>query len=67
MFRNSIEHQIWKHRKNANMSQMELSLAMGYKTNVIGLIENGKRKATVDLLTKMNNHFGWEFTFKKTV
>ena len=48
-------------REDAGITQMELSLALGYKTNTIYLIESGKTKITVDLLSKLNEMYGWEF------
>jgi len=56
-----VIEQLRYQREGAGITQMELSLALGYKTNVIYLIENGKTKITVDLLSNLNNIYGWEF------
>ena len=56
-----IMAQIKSNREARGMSQMELSLALGYKTNMINKIENGKVAVMIGMLDKMNKHFGWEF------
>ena len=59
-----IINQIRYKREDAGISQMELSLSLGYKTNMIYMLEAGKTKVTVELLTKLNEMYGWEFEVK---
>lgn len=57
----SIGEQIKRQREAAGISQLDLSLQLGYKTNAFYHFENGRREVTVGILSELNKRFGWEF------
>lgn len=57
----TIGDQLKSQREKARLSQLEVSLALGYKHNVVYRIEKGST-VKVDTLTKLNQLYGWEFS-----
>ncbi len=49
----SIGKLIKEHRKNAGMTQQELSEQINVTMNYLSLIENGRRKPTIETLVKL--------------
>jgi len=59
-----IINQAIEQRKQAGMSQMEVSIKLGIMYNVMYLFEAGKKQVTIDFISKLNEVFGWEFDVK---
>lgn len=57
--------QIKLYRERDNISQSKVSFDLGYKSNQFALIESGKTRLTVDLLSRLNEIYGWEFKLSK--
>lgn len=57
----SIGEQIKRQREATGMSQLDVSMRLGYKSNSLYYFESGKRDVTIGLLSELNRMFGWEF------
>lgn len=56
--------QLRETREKLNMSQMEVSLKLGYKTNIMYRIESGKTELRIRTLTKINSIYGTSFNIE---
>lgn len=60
----NIGAQIKRQRKKEKLTQMELSLSLGKKTNTVGQWEKGHKNPTINDLYEMNSLYNFEFNIK---
>lgn len=56
-----------KARERAKLTQTELAARIGVVSQYVNMIENGKKAASLEVLTRLGNELGLSITVKTTV